>query len=126
VERSISIVKVVQMLLYLMQRSPNSDVHLSMPSLSLSFCMRFTHLFISNPCRRVRTLDCHIKILSPCGICVNRMAALSDNLTRSLMRGSGNPPAKIHNISSLSVTYSFEPSRQYNMKRSKCSGIVQT
>ncbi|KAG0553855.1 hypothetical protein M758_12G047100 [Ceratodon purpureus] len=49
------------------------------------------------------------------------MAALSDNLTCSLMRGNSNPLPKINGSTSFSVTYSFEPSMLYNVKRSKCS-----
>lgn len=54
----------------------------------------------------------------------NRMAALSDSLTCSLMRGNSNPLAKVNGSTSFSVTYSFEPCMLCNVKRSKCSGIV--
>ena len=53
------------------------------------------------------------------------MAALSDNLTCSLVRGNSSPMAKINGNTMFSVAYRFEPSMLYNVKRSKGSGIVR-
>lgn len=65
-------------------------------------------------------------LLIACCVCMNRMAALSNNFTFSLMRGNSKTLVQMNANVSFSANYSFEPSLLYNVKKSKCSGSILT